>query len=113
MARPSMSSISPKDTSWPDRGPTASAVSWRGPSIRAPTSATISSSRSATTPRGAKSYLPVYFDVARLRIEGRTSPEDLKSRVETGLRDGTYHSPTRSGVAYMLAPIITAYHGPG
>ena len=62
---------------------------------------------------GSKSYLPVYFDVARLRIEGKISPEDLKSRVETGLRDGTYHSPTRSGVAYMLAPIITAYHGPG
>lgn len=62
---------------------------------------------------GSKSYLPVYFDVARLRIEGKTSPDDLKARVETGLRDGTYRSPARPGVAYMLAPIITAYHGPG
>ena len=62
---------------------------------------------------GAKSYLPVYFDVAQLRIEGKLSPADVKRLVEKRFTDGVYHSPGRPGIAYMVAPIITAYHSPG
>jgi hypothetical protein len=62
---------------------------------------------------GAKSHMPVYFDVAKLRIEGKMSPADVKRLVERRFKEGVYHSPARPGVAYMVSPIITAYHGPG
>src|SRR5262249_49187610 len=48
-----------------------------------------------------------------LRIEGKTSPADLKRLVEDRLRQGVYHVPGRPGIAYMVSPIITAYHGAG
>jgi len=62
---------------------------------------------------GSKSYMRVYFDVARLRIEGKLSPEELKQLMQKRLTDGTYKSPARPGVAYMVAPIMTGYAGPG
>ena len=62
---------------------------------------------------GSKSYMRVYFDVARLRIEGKLSPEALKQLVQKRLADGTYKPPARPGVAYMVAPIMTGYAGPG
>src|SRR5262249_6501941 len=52
---------------------------------------------------GTRSHVPVYFDAARLRIAGKTSPADLKRLVEDRLRQGVYHQPSRPGIAYMVS----------
>lgn len=64
-------------------------------------------------PEGARTILPVYFDVARLRIEGKLNPEEVKQLVLKRVKDGTYRSPSRPGVSYMVAPVMTGYRGPG
>jgi len=64
-------------------------------------------------PEGAKTILPVYFDVARIRIEGKMSPEEVKQWVLKRVKDGTYRSPSRPGISYMVSPVMTGYRGPG
>ncbi|HLQ02132.1 MAG TPA: hypothetical protein VK143_07550 [Burkholderiales bacterium] len=64
-------------------------------------------------PKGSKTYMPVYFDVARLRIEGKMSPEEVNRLVEKKLKEGSYRSPARPGIAFMIAPVMTGYKGPG
>jgi hypothetical protein len=54
---------------------------------------------------GTKTIVPVSLDVARLRAEGKLSPQELKKEITKRFKDGTYHSPARPGVSYMLSPI--------
>jgi len=62
-------------------------------------------------PAGAETHMQVYLDVARLQAGGMP-PEELKELVRSRFADGTYKAPERSGIAYMLAPIVRAYQSP-
>ena len=61
---------------------------------------------------GTKTIVPVSFDVARLRAEGKLTPQELKTEIMRRFKDGTYHSPARPGISYMLSPIQRLYGGP-
>jgi hypothetical protein len=63
-------------------------------------------------PEGTRTIEPVSFDVARLRAEGKLSAEELKAEIMRRFRDGVYHSPTRPGLSYMIAPVMRLYMGP-
>jgi len=61
---------------------------------------------------GSKTILPVSFDVARIRAEGRISGSALYREVMRKFKEGIYRSPSRPGVSYMLSPAVRLYAGP-
>jgi len=63
-------------------------------------------------PEGTRTIEPVSFDVARIRAEGKLSAPQLKLLIEQRFREGTYHSPSRPGISYMIAPVMRLYMGP-
>jgi hypothetical protein len=63
-------------------------------------------------PEGTRTIVPVEFEIERLRLEGRLNPSDLKQEIDRRFKSGTYHSPARPGVVYMLSPIARLYGGP-
>jgi hypothetical protein len=54
---------------------------------------------------GAKTYLPVFFDVAAMRASGKFSPEQIRDTIVQRVKDGKYKAPSRTGISYMLCPI--------
>ena len=58
---------------------------------------------------GAKTYLPVYFAVAEMRATGKYSPSQIRDTVLKRVNDGTYKAPSRTGVSYMLCPILRTH----
>jgi len=61
---------------------------------------------------GTRTIVPVSFDVARLRGEGKLTLEQLKEEISRRFKDGTYRSPARPGISYMLSPVQRLYGGP-
>ena len=61
---------------------------------------------------GTRTIIPLSFDVARLRAEGKLNAHELKMEISRRFQDGTYRSPSRPGVSYMLSPIQRLYGGP-
>jgi hypothetical protein len=61
---------------------------------------------------GTRTIVPVSFEVARLRAEGKLSAHELKAEITRRFQDGTYYSPARPGLSYMLSPIQRLYGGP-
>jgi hypothetical protein len=55
---------------------------------------------------GAKEQMRVFFDAAEMRAKG-TPPGELKS-----YKTGYYKAPERSGVSYMLSPVLRTYVNP-
>ena len=51
---------------------------------------------------GATSYVPVMLRVAELLAVGK-SVEEIRADVDAGFKDGRFHRPRRTGVAFMLA----------
>jgi hypothetical protein len=62
-------------------------------------------------PEGAKTYLPVFFDVSEMRASGKYSPIQIRDIIIKRVKDGTYKAPTRTGVSYMLCPLLRVYDG--
>src|SRR5713101_2942895 len=60
-------------------------------------------------PEGSRTIVPVEFDIERLRAEGKLNPVDLKKEIVRRFKAGIYHSPARTGIAYMLSPIQELY----
>ena len=54
---------------------------------------------------GARSYLKVIVDTAALRASG-TGADALKTQIEQRFADGTYRVPEKTGVSYMVAPVM-------
>lgn len=54
---------------------------------------------------GAQGHLKAIMDVARMRAEG-LSPSQVKARVEASWADGTYRTPDRPGLSYMVSPVM-------
>jgi hypothetical protein len=63
-------------------------------------------------PEGTRTIVPVEFDVERLRAEGKLNPAELKKEILRRFTAGVYHSPARTGIAYMLSPVARLYNGP-
>jgi hypothetical protein len=61
---------------------------------------------------GTHSIVSVSFDVAKLRAEGKLTPQELKKEISRRFKDGVYHSPARPGISYMLSPVQRLYGGP-
>ena len=53
---------------------------------------------------GTRSLLPVDFDDARMRLDGKSSSE-IEGIVAERFKSGQYRPPSRAGIAYMLAPL--------
>ena len=62
---------------------------------------------------GTRTIVPVSFDVARLRAEGRLNAQQLKEEITRRFKEGIYRSPSRPGISYMLSPFQRLYGGPG
>src|SRR5258708_2717241 len=60
-------------------------------------------------PEGAKTYMPVFLDVAEMRASGKYSPSQIRDMIIKRVKDGTYKSPSRTGVSYMLAPLLRTH----
>lgn len=54
---------------------------------------------------GAATYLKVIKDAATMRAES-ISPTALKATISSRYADGTYKAPSKSGLSYMVAPIM-------
>ena len=54
---------------------------------------------------GARTYLKVIVDTAALRASG-TGADALKTQIEQRFADGTYRVPEKTGVSYMVAPVM-------
>jgi hypothetical protein len=61
---------------------------------------------------GTRTIVPVSFDVAKLRAEGKLRPQELKKEISRRFADGVYRSPGRPGISYMLSPVQRLYGGP-
>lgn len=53
-------------------------------------------------PQGATSYVPVMLRVGALLAAGKTS-EAIRADIDGGFKEGRFHRPRRTGIAYMLA----------
>src|SRR5450432_4316004 len=62
---------------------------------------------------GAKIYMTVVFDVALMRASGKYSPAQIRDIAVNRVKDGTYKAPSRTGVSYMLGPILRTHVGEG
>jgi hypothetical protein len=65
----------------------------------------------AYDPEGSKTIFPVFRDVAAMRASGRWTAQQVKDSVIKRFQKGIYKAPARSGVSYMLAPIMRVYTG--
>lgn len=60
---------------------------------------------------GAKTIMPVFFDIARMQAQG-TSPAELKKTIQDRFKKKYYKAPERAGISYMLSPILRTYINP-
>jgi hypothetical protein len=55
---------------------------------------------------GAKTYLPVAFDVAAMRASGKYTPLQIRDTIVQRVKRGVYKAPARTGISYMLSPLL-------
>src|SRR5579872_805780 len=60
---------------------------------------------------GARTNFIPYLDVAAMRASGKYTARQIKDSVMLRIRKGIYKAPARSGICYMLAPIMRVYTG--
>ena len=60
---------------------------------------------------GAKTIMPVFFDIATMQAKG-TSPAELKKIIQDRYKKKYYKAPERAGISYMLSPILRTYTNP-
>jgi hypothetical protein len=60
---------------------------------------------------GARSIFPVYQDVAAMRASGKYSPPQIKDTIKNRILKGVYKAPSRTGISYMLSPLMRVYPG--
>jgi hypothetical protein len=53
-------------------------------------------------PEGSRTILPVMLRVGELIAQGKSATE-IKSDIDEGFNRGRFHSPAKTGIAYMLA----------
>lgn len=60
---------------------------------------------------GARTIFPVYHDVAIMRASGKYTALQVRDTVIHRIKKGIYKAPARTGVSYMLAPLMRGYPG--
>jgi hypothetical protein len=60
---------------------------------------------------GSTKMMPVWMDVAQMRARG-LSPKQVYEEIMKGFGNGTYQKPARSGISYMIAPLMRTYPAP-
>lgn len=60
---------------------------------------------------GAKTIMPVFFDIAKMQANG-TSSLELKKIIQDRFKMKYYKAPERAGISYMLSPILRTYTNP-
>ncbi len=60
---------------------------------------------------GAKEHMRVMMDAAKMRAEG-TPAAELKKIINQRFKSEHYGAPERTGISYMLSPILRAYQDP-
>jgi hypothetical protein len=60
---------------------------------------------------GAKTIVPVFFDIAKMQAQG-TPPVELKKIIQDRYKKKYYKAPERAGISYMLSPILRTYTNP-
>lgn len=58
---------------------------------------------------GAKTVFVVYQDVAALRAAGKLSELQVRDTIRQRIKTGYYKAPGKTGISYMLAPVMRAY----
>ncbi|HLZ17867.1 MAG TPA: hypothetical protein VKQ08_12535 [Cyclobacteriaceae bacterium] len=58
---------------------------------------------------GTKAYIPVFLDVAEMRASGKYNAVQIRDIIIKRVMDGTYKAPSRTGVSYMLSPLLRTY----
>lgn len=61
---------------------------------------------------GAHTIFPAYRDVAAMRASGKFTALQIKAIITDRIKKGVYKAPARSGVSFMLAPVMRSYTGP-
>ena len=62
-------------------------------------------------PEGARTTFVGYLDVAAMRASGKFTARQIRDSAISRIKRGNYKAPRRSGVCYMLAPIMRVYTG--
>ena len=60
---------------------------------------------------GSGAHMRVYFDIAKMQAKG-TPPGELKKIIKDRYKKGYYKAPERTGISYMLSPILRTYENP-
>lgn len=60
---------------------------------------------------GSKTLLQAFMDIAAMRASGKYSPTQLRDSVVKKVKDGRFKAPARSGICYMLSPLLRTYDG--
>lgn len=63
-------------------------------------------------PEGATSYVPVMLRVGELLAAGK-SADEVNADIAAGFKNGTFHRPARTGIAYMVAGDVQLAPGTG
>ena len=58
---------------------------------------------------GAKTIFRVVLDVAAMRASGKYTAKQIRDIVIDRIKKGIYKAPARSGISYMLAPVMRVY----
>lgn len=61
---------------------------------------------------GMRAVAPVHFDTAKLR-EQELPPAQLRERIQEGFRSGRYRAPERTGMSFMISPVLNIPDGKG
>jgi hypothetical protein len=62
---------------------------------------------------GTKVFMPVVFAVAEMRASGKFSPKQIQDTIIKRVKDGVYKAPSRTGVSYMLGPLLRTHDNDG
>lgn len=60
---------------------------------------------------GARTIFPTYRDAAAMRASGKFTAMQVRDTIVARIHKGIYRAPARTGVSYMVAPIMRVYTG--
>lgn len=60
---------------------------------------------------GARTIFPVYRDVATMRASGKFTAIQIRDSIVKRIRSKQYVAPARTGISFMLAPVMRVYTG--
>ena len=60
---------------------------------------------------GSKTLLQTALDVAAMRATGKYTAMQIRDIIVQRVKDGTYKAPPKTGICYMLSPLLRTYNG--